>query len=153
PTLAALLGFRIARSPDSYRYLRYRYPYSWNEVESACAQPDAYWIHPIARRHDDPLRVAIRARLAPIAVAAPVAVAEPPRPAALDEIRQPILTAMRQVSGWLGDDEADLLITATDQALSGCADARALVEVGSFRGKATTVIASVIRAMRPGARV
>ena len=32
-------------------------------------------------------------------------------------------------------------------------DTRALVEVGSFRGKGTTVIAGVVRAIRPEARV
>jgi hypothetical protein len=180
PTLTALLGFRVARSPDSCRYLRDRHAYSWNELQGAFAETDAWWIHPIKRRHDDPLRAAIRERLVPaeapveppveapgeapaqpaqrvaeatvVADAPTVAVAEPPPPA-LHEIRQPILSAMRQVSGWLGDDEADLLITATDQALGACPDARALVEVGSFRGKGTTVIASVVRAMRPEARV
>jgi len=148
PTLTALLGFRVARSPDSYRYLRYRTPYSWNELQSAFAETDAYWIHPVNRQHDDPLRAAIRARLVPAE-----APSEAPAPPAPNLIRQPILTAMRQVSGWLADDEADLLITATDQALGACPDARALVEIGSFRGKGTTVIASVVRAMRPDARV
>jgi len=148
PTLTALLGFQVARSPDSYRYLRYRQPYSRRDLESAFAQPDAYWIHPIPRRLDDPLRAAIRDRLAP-----PAAIAELPRRAPLHDLRPPILSAMRRVSGWLADEEADLLITATDQALSTCPEARALVEIGSFRGKGTTVIASVVRAMRPEARV
>jgi hypothetical protein len=71
----------------------------------------------------------------------------------LDEIRQPIMTAMRQVPGWLYDEEADLLITVTERALAACPDVHALVEIGSFRGKGTTVIASVVRAMRPSARV
>lgn len=147
PTLTALLGFRVAQSPDGYRYVRDRHGYAASELESALAEPDAYWVHPIRRRPDDPLRTAIRARVAPAEAA------DPPRRPALHEIRQPILTAMRQVSGWLYDEEADLLITATDQALTACPDVRALVEIGSFRGKATTVIASVVRAMRPQARV
>ena len=147
PTLTALLGFQVARSPDGYRYLRYRHAHTGNELESAFAEADAYWIHPIRRRSDDPLRMAIRARLAPSDAAEP-----PPRPG-LHEIRQPILNAMRQVSGWLYDEEAELLITATDQALAACPHVRALVEIGSFRGKGTTVIASVVRAMRPQARV
>jgi hypothetical protein len=76
-----------------------------------------------------------------------------PTPPVLDEIRQPIMTAMRQVPGWLYDEEADLLITVTERALAACPDVRALVEIGSFRGKGTTVIASVVRAIRPSARV
>ena len=165
PTLTALLGFRVARSPDNYRYLRYRYPYSWTDLESALADPDAFWIHPIPRRPDDPLRVAIRQRLgqdAPAVAATEAHVVEPrPVPAiaygnlrpSLGEIRAPIVNAMREISGWLADDEADLLITATDQALTASPNARAVVEVGSFRGKATTVLASVVRSVRPEARV
>jgi hypothetical protein len=154
PTLTALLGFRVARSPDNYRYLRYRYPYSWTELQSAFADPDAYWIHPIPRQPDDPLRVAIRQRLQPVeTVSAPEAPVVELRPPSLGELRQPILSAMRQVSGWLADDEADLLITMTDRALAADTEARAVVEVGSFRGKATTVLASVVRALRPTARV
>jgi hypothetical protein len=165
PTLTALLGFGVGRSPDRYQYLRYRYPYAWNELESAFTQEDAFWIHPIPRRYDDPLRSALRGRLvAPRAVAervqsvlgdtpaTPAPALEAPRPS-LQEIRRPLLAAMRQVSGWLDDGEADLLITATDRALGACPDAAAVVEVGSFRGKATTVIAGVVRAMRPAARV
>jgi hypothetical protein len=162
PTLTALLGFRIARGPDSYKYLRYRYPYSWTELESAFADPDATWIHPVPRRLDDPLRAAVRERLgqgdaAPApAVTVPESTPAPEIPASrpsLGEIRAPILDTMRQVSGWLNDDEADLLITTTDQALAACPDARALVEIGSFRGKATTVLAGVVRSMQPEARV
>jgi glycosyltransferase involved in cell wall biosynthesis len=155
PTLTALLGFRVARSPGSYEFMRYRHPYTPHELESAFARPDAYWIHPIPRQHEDPLRAAIRARLEPPAPPAPQPSAEHAdvRSVRLNELRQPILAQMRQVSGWLGDDEADLLITVTDRALATCPEARALVEVGSFRGKGTTVLAAVVREMRPAARV
>lgn len=162
PTLTALLGFRVGRSPDGYRYLRYRHPYAWNELESAFAQDDAFWIHPVPRRHDDPLRSALRARLSAAPEPAPPAAVAPPSQApsvseaarpSLHDIRAPLMAAMRQVSGWLAEGEAELLITTTDRALAACPDAAAVVEVGSFRGKATTVLAGVVRAMRPAARV
>jgi hypothetical protein len=164
PTLTALLGFEVARSPGSYDFVRYRQPYTQAEVEAALARADAFWIHPVPRRYDDPTRTAIRARWEYYdggvaragemgAGAAAGADAAARRAARLNDLRRPVLAAMRQVSGWLGDDEADLLITMTDRALATCAEARALVEVGSFRGKATTVLASVVRAMRPGARI
>jgi hypothetical protein len=41
PTLTALLGFRVARSPDSYRYARDRYQHSWNELERAAPRRSA----------------------------------------------------------------------------------------------------------------
>jgi hypothetical protein len=53
----------------------------------------------------------------------------------------------------LGDAEAELLMTATDDALAACPDAHALVEVGSFCGKGTTVLANVVRTLRPTAKV
>jgi hypothetical protein len=169
PTLTALLGFRIARRPGSDDYVRYRQAYTQTDLDRALSLSDAYWIHPIPRRHDDPLRSALRERHrhyepepASAAAAAPVSfmasAQQPPagsdeRPVAVDEIRPSVLAEMRRVPGWLGDDEADLLITMTDRALTACPDVRAVVEVGSFRGKGTTVLGGVVRAMRPTARV
>jgi hypothetical protein len=168
PTLTALLGFGVARSPGSYDYVRYGYGYSPGELEQALARPDAYWIHSVPRRYDDPLRTILRARfdrydtggrsaeatgVPSTLLSGSASVSGEPRTRLLSEIRRPILTQMREVSGWLGDDEADLLITMTDRALETCPDVRALVEVGSFRGKGTTVLAGVVRAMRPTAHV
>jgi hypothetical protein len=68
-------------------------------------------------------------------------------------VREGALARMREVQGWLSDGEADLLVTATSEALAGRGDTHALVEVGSFCGRATTVLASVIRALRPTGRI
>ena len=70
-----------------------------------------------------------------------------------DELRQPILREMKSIEGWLTPSEADLLISATQLALTDCPHVNALVEVGSYCGRATTVIASVVRAVRPTARL
>jgi predicted O-methyltransferase YrrM len=148
PTLAALLGFRIVHSPGSYDYVRYRHPYTAAELDAALARPDAYWVHPIPRHYQDPLRVRVRRRHGEYAGAGGTAI--PPN---VNEIRPTALTVMKQVQGWLFDDEADLLITVADQALAACPEASALVEIGSYCGKATTVLANVVRAMRPAARV
>ena len=178
PTLTALLGFEVARSPGSYDFVRYRQVYGQAEQATALVRPDAYWMHPVPRHYDDSLRAAIRARWGyyqPRAGRAPGRLRrrrgrryiggcyrlgarlapemDAVRSVHLHDIRQPVLSAMRQVPGWLGDDEADLLMTMTDRALATSPTTRAVVEVGSFRGKGTTVLASVVRAMRPGARV
>jgi glycosyltransferase involved in cell wall biosynthesis len=178
PTLIALLGFRCGRSPGSYDYVRYRQSYNQNDLERALSLDDGFWMHPVARRYDDPLRRHVRDRLGdyriapapvpvpevPVPVPAPApsdAVTAPPaasgdgadRAASLREIRPWVLAEMRRVQGWLADTEADMLITVADRALAACPDAAAIVEVGSFRGKATTVLANVVRAMRPDARV
>ena len=65
----------------------------------------------------------------------------------------PILERMRQVEGWLEDDEADLLIAVTARALAAPGERPAVVEVGSYCGRSTVVLGSVVRAVRPEARV
>ena len=64
----------------------------------------------------------------------------------------PILTQMRAIGGWLEDDEADLLIASTARALTSL-DAEAVVEVGSYLGRSTVALGSVVRTVRPTARV
>ena len=53
----------------------------------------------------------------------------------------------------LDEEEADLLIGATLRALAELPDLRAIVEVGSYCGRSTVVLGSVVKAMRPTARV
>lgn len=65
----------------------------------------------------------------------------------------PILERMRRIEGWLEDDEADLLVAGLARALAEVPEARAVVEVGSFQGRSTVVLASVVAALRPDARV
>lgn len=63
--------------------------------------------------------------------------------------RPPILRQMRGIEGWLDDAEADLLITATLQALEVAASATdaAIVEVGSYCGKSTVVLGRTLKAL------
>jgi len=65
----------------------------------------------------------------------------------------PILQRMKPMEGWLNENEADLLIAATAMALTGASDAGALVEVGSYCGRSTCVIAGVVKALGATARV
>ena len=60
PTLVALLGHEIAASPCSYDYVRFREAYTPAQVSDALARPDVFWVHPVPRRIDDPLRRTIR---------------------------------------------------------------------------------------------
>ena len=63
-----------------------------------------------------------------------------------------ILDRMRQVEGWLRDEEAELLIAGTRRAVREHA-APTVVEIGSFCGKSTIVLASAARTANPSARV
>ncbi len=157
PTLTALLGHRVLTSPCAYDMVKYRVRYSVPLLEAAMAQRDIFWAHPIPRRYDDPLRTHVRARFqqyaalsAPAAPQEPQAT-EPPRPRLL--LTLALLSEMRQVEGWLSDEEADLLITATSHVLSTLPASHAVVEVGSFCGKATVVLGRVAEALGTSAPV
>jgi hypothetical protein len=157
PTLVALLGYRVVANPCSYDFVRYRTPYSIPQLDAALGRPDVYWIHPIPRRYQDPLRTHIRRRFqeytmpdAGSAENATAVVADSPPPFVMT---LPILSRMRKIEGWLDDEEADLLIGATAQALGALPEARAVVEVGSYCGRGTVVLASVLKVVRPTARV
>ena len=65
PMLVALLGFHIAHAPGSPEFVRYGAPHGPEDVDAALARPDVFWMHPIARRLDDPARARIRLRTRP----------------------------------------------------------------------------------------
>ncbi len=62
PTLVALLGYEICSSPCSYDFVKYRVPFSLPQLDAALDRTDVFWIHPVPRRYDDPLRKRIRER-------------------------------------------------------------------------------------------
>jgi len=164
PTLVALLGHEIAANPCSYDYVKHRTPYTSLQLNTAMSRQDVFWAHPIPRRYEDPLRKLVRGRFrdypqpspTPESKAAPAPIVDssampvlPPRLL----LTLPILASMRRVEGWLEDSEADLLIAATARALGEHPQVRAIVEVGSYCGRGTVVLASVVKAVRPEARV
>ncbi|ARA94255.1 hypothetical protein AWN76_014575 [Rhodothermaceae bacterium RA] len=173
PTLVALLGFQVARSPCSYEVVQYRTAYTVPRLRHALRQPDVFWVHPIPRDEHHALRAFIRTTLddyaaadtaalpapdAPLPDAAPEPPldAEPgpdamPAPPLLRTL--PILDRMRRVEGWLEDDEADLLIAATAEVLRTLPPPHTLVEVGSYCGRSTVVLGSVVQALRARATV
>ena len=156
PTLTALLGFRVLPSPASAEYIKHEVTYDPETARAALADPRAYWMHPVARRYDDASRVAVRQRFDQYRHrngARSSTLVRQSIPPMGDELAGPILREMRDIEGWLTNAEAKLLISATHQALCDCPQANALVEVGSYCGRATTVLGNVVRAVRATARV
>jgi hypothetical protein len=154
PTITALLGHEIAANPCSDDYVKYRHAYTNRQMDQALARPDVFWAHPIPRRGDDPLRRQVRERHSEYFKPMPAATTQtqsPKVPGLL--LTRPILSRMRLVEGWLDEDEADLLIAAAARALQEVPKARAVVEVGSYCGRATVVLASVVRAIGPSTKV
>jgi predicted O-methyltransferase YrrM len=65
---------------------------------------------------------------------------------------EPIIEQMHSIEGWLDEQEARLLITGATRALSELPSGT-VVEVGSYVGRSTSVLGSVVQAMRPTRRL
>jgi len=65
----------------------------------------------------------------------------------------PVLDRMRQIEGWLTEPEADLLLAGVARALRDLPSVSTIVEIGSYAGRSTTVIASAAASVRTDARV
>lgn len=63
-----------------------------------------------------------------------------------------ILATMRGVSGWLEDAEGELLFAAA-ALVARRPGPQTLVEVGSYQGRSTVVLGSVLRALSPESRL
>jgi len=150
PTLTALLGFRVLQSPFSYDFCKYRRPYSLGQLRAALAKPDAYWMHPVPRRADNTLRRQIRGYFSNYDKGTTVTTET--KTASLF-MTLPVLERMRRIEGWLEEDEADLLISAAQAACHLEEGQGAIVEIGSFCGRSTVVLASVARTFGKGSRV
>jgi hypothetical protein len=149
PTLVALLGHELVRSPFSYELVRYNVRVSPRQMHAALQRPNVFWLHPVPRRLDHPLRRAVRERYDHYRSVAAAPRQDPePLPLTL-----PILERMRAVEGWLSDEEADLLVAGLRRALDELPAPQEIVEVGSHCGRATVVLGGVVRATRAHARV
>lgn len=155
PTLAALLGFRVERNPCSDRFVQFRKSHDRHALDLARALPEAFWMHPVPRNYGDPTRCAIRTlahQYRPLAPAPAPALAPAPAPShPRANPWLPLLRTMQTIDGWLADDEAELLALAAMDVLAQGHDARHLVEIGSYCGKATFILAHAARLSSRGA--
>jgi predicted O-methyltransferase YrrM len=146
PTLIALMGYEICDNPCSYDYVKYRVPFSIPQLEAALIRPDVFWMHPVPRVYNDPLRKRIRERFDHYNSTS----IQPPRHGKSDAVRllltTPILRRMRSIEGWLDDAEADLLIAVLTRA-AALPGAQSVVEVGSYCGRSTVVLGGALSAL------
>ncbi len=63
------------------------------------------------------------------------------------------LSLMRPIFGWFDEGEAELLLATASRALRELPDDCAVVEVGSYLGRSTVLLASAVRDLRPCGRV
>jgi len=156
PTLAALLGYKIVRNPCSYDYVKYQSHYTIGHIDSAFTREDVFWVHPVPRHYEDDLRRHIRVKFNHYESASPVG--DVMTISDIDSdfellLTAPILKAMNKVEGWLEEEEADLLIVVSRKALNELPQPHAIVEVGSYHGRSTIVLGSVVKAVCSKAKV
>jgi glycosyltransferase involved in cell wall biosynthesis len=144
PTLVRLLGYEIVSNPCSYDYVKYRATYSASDVDNALSKVDNFWVHPIQRRYDDPLRKRVRERFHQYVVTNKTEACEGVLPP--DPLRVLLLNKIRRIKGWLSDREAELLIAFTHKACQELPSPHRIVEIGSYHGKATVLFGSVAKA-------
>jgi hypothetical protein len=150
PTLVALTGLEVSNAPFSYDFVKYRAPYSSAQITAALENSRVFWLHPVARRYQHELRTFMRTRHAHYRLEAP----PQPRSGKCSPIPRslPVPLAMKQVEGWLEEDEASLLLAAAARSLETARD-RALVEVGSYCGRATVVLGHAVTTLGAAAKV
>jgi hypothetical protein len=71
PTLVALAGHRVAQSPFGYDVVGFRNRYRVADLTAAVRHENVFWVHPVPRVYDHPLREWIRERHGRYATAPP----------------------------------------------------------------------------------
>jgi len=149
PTLVSLLGYEIVSNPCSYDYVNYRKAYNLRDIDNALNKKDAYWIHPVTRKYNDPVRAYIRNKFNNYSTGK-----QDPEPPGIESFsRQPVINEIKQVEGWLSAKEADLLITSTINCLTNLPSPYSIVEIGSYHGKSTILFGRVVKHFFPGSRI
>jgi hypothetical protein len=148
PTLTSLLGYQVAQHPCSYDYVKYRQEYTQTDVEQALGRPVVFWMHPIPRRYGNGLRRRIRSyhrHYSHASRSSPAELINKPNSALPFES---ILNRMKTIEGWLEEEEAELLISACTRIIADSSGAHAIVEIGSYCGRGTVVLGSMLKKSR-----
>jgi glycosyltransferase involved in cell wall biosynthesis len=153
PTLIRLLGYEIALNPCSYDFVKYRKSYTTQEVEKAFSKPDGYWIHPVRRKFDDPLRRMIREKFNDYSVSPKREEENSDAYGEFFQGRSTLKNKIKKIEGWLSDNEAELLINITLKAFSLFPSLKNIVEIGSYHGKSTVLFGTIIQAFQHRAKV
>lgn len=149
PTLVKLLGYGVEQNPCSYEYVKYKTPYSTLQVREALSKSSVYWMHPVPRKYMDPVRKLIRDQSNEYRLYNTVS--KNMIQLSTTE-RKVLIRSLDKIQGWLSDAEADLLITCLLQAITDT-PAGAVVETGSYHGKATVLLGTLLKQFSPGRKL
>jgi glycosyltransferase involved in cell wall biosynthesis len=146
PTLVKLLGYGVEQNPCSYEYVKYKTPYSTRQVREALSKSSVYWMHPVPRKYMDPVRKLIRDQSNEYRLFNTVSNNSIQLTASDRKI---LIRSLDKIQGWLSDAEADLLITFLLKAITDTPPGAAVVETGSYHGKATVLLGTLIKQFSP----
>lgn len=150
PTLISLLGYEIALNPCSHEYVKFKVSHTVKNIESALYKPSVFWVHPVERVFENSLRKFIREQNSNYekdAAATGLTVKK--------ELigQQAIFLKIKEIEGWLSEKEADLLIATTLKACIDFQNTNCIVEIGSYHGKSTVLLGSVLKQFFPSRKV
>lgn len=150
PTLTSLSGYEIAMNPSDQDYIKYQVSHSLSDIECAFRKDNAYWIHPVERALDNPVRKFIRQKR--------LEYRGPDRKEPVeskDEFSGPqaILEKIKSIEGWLSDKEADLLFATALKACIEFKDSGKIVEIGCYHGKSTVLFGSIFKSFFPHRKI
>lgn len=151
PTLVKLLGYEIVTNPCCHDVVKYKTLFSIPEFNQALTRPGAFWIHPVTRKYEDPLRRFIRLHFNNYDSGNKEAALEENLSAYSFKILA--LKKISRIQGWLNKQEAGFLFDTVIKACTDCPGADAVVETGSFHGKSTVLFAMIIRKFFPVYRI
>ncbi len=152
PTLVRLLGYDILTNPCSYDFVRYKVPVRHDEIGPAMKRTDAYWVHPVTRNLNDPVRKLVREQLGQYQTEVEKQ-AEQKNSTMNSAQASAIVNKISKIEGWLSSREAELLIKTTEDACRSLTPPHIIVEVGSYHGKSTVLFGSVVKEYFPEAKI
>jgi hypothetical protein len=149
PTLVALLGYKIVNNPCSYDFVKFKKAFTVPEVQSAFNKTNAFWMHPVHRQYNDVVRKTIRKNFS--YYSKEISQADTKQNDVF--LTLPLLQKLKKISGWLHDEEAELLIAATIQVCKNLPQPHTVVDIGCYHGKSTILFGNVMRKFSPNSKV
>lgn len=147
PTLTVALGYSIIENPCVYDFVKYRASYTTNDIQQAIEKENSFWIHPVERKINDVNRIYIRNAFNDY-----ISDSFAGSSRNLESLITTIKEKVNPVEGWLKDDEIALLATIC-YTKAQTKKAPIFVEIGSYCGKATAVMALAAKEINKSAKL
>jgi glycosyltransferase involved in cell wall biosynthesis len=142
PTLVRLLGYEVAGNPVGYDFIKYKKQMSIADIVAARKKYNSFWVHPVARKLEDPVRKYIRAtsyqQAGEMQKQTDMKSLTPAKEA--DWLR-----SSKKIAGWLNDSEAEVLMQSAKDVVVHLDGPHDFVEIGSYHGKSTVLLGGIAK--------